>query len=580
MRAKIKVDKESLNFITEQNFADAITKITKVMLNKLGISQGLIITDATACVGGNSLSFSNVAKVRAIEINKTRFEMLNFNSNVCGRKNIKTYNEDYTDIYKNLKQHAVFLDPCESILDDKESEENIEIKLGDFSLYQICKNIVDTSVETDTRIIIIKLPLNADISEFKKNAKCDKDPKEDIELETKSGKYIKQEGDEEKGITGIGTTINATGDVIADTPSIGNGSYSLLQCIFNKYQLIIIDCFSTFRHFIKRAHFLPRNNLPNYKLHIYFQDNFVPMGHIRKLESSKEKDSRIWNSNHYNNNNNNNNNNNINNIPLREKRNYMDERPSFSNNNKLPPRRRPRDLEPNRREIKKDFRGGMGDMRMRENPRENIRDRDMRDPPAHRETRDRDMRDRGDNMRDREPRDNPRENIRDREMRDPPPHREPRDRDIRDRSDNMRERKNIDNRDSRPMNREGKKRSPEKKMRGNDDDMRGGRERNNNNGNNNNKNDVNFRRGNNKSRNQNNNYFHDDQDIYAPHHKDNNNNSNSNNNNNRRGNNRFQNDNNSFNDRSPNNNNNDYLYNNDPPYSRNNDRYHPREQRW
>ena len=72
----------------------------------------LIITDATAGIGGNTISFANnFFKVNAIEINKKRFDFLKNNINVYNFNNVEIINNDYIKIMKTLKQDIVFIDP-------------------------------------------------------------------------------------------------------------------------------------------------------------------------------------------------------------------------------------------------------------------------------------------------------------------------------------------------------------------------------------------------------------------------------------------------------------------------------------
>jgi len=83
--SKLKIDDDSINYISIRDDANIITIIIQQHLNNFNLSStNIVITDATAGVGGNTLSFANNFEyVNAIEINKLRCDYL--------RNNIDTY---------------------------------------------------------------------------------------------------------------------------------------------------------------------------------------------------------------------------------------------------------------------------------------------------------------------------------------------------------------------------------------------------------------------------------------------------------------------------------------------------------
>jgi 16S rRNA C967 or C1407 C5-methylase (RsmB/RsmF family) len=71
----------------------------------------ITITDAMACVGGNTLSFAKIFKlVNANEINITRYQYLVHNMNQYTMNNISFYNNNYLNLLSKLKQQIVFID--------------------------------------------------------------------------------------------------------------------------------------------------------------------------------------------------------------------------------------------------------------------------------------------------------------------------------------------------------------------------------------------------------------------------------------------------------------------------------------
>src|SRR5689334_14236202 len=72
--SKIKIDKDSIHYISPREYADKITNIIKQHLFKLNLDvENICLTDCTAGVGGNTISFALTFKsVISIEIDKLR----------------------------------------------------------------------------------------------------------------------------------------------------------------------------------------------------------------------------------------------------------------------------------------------------------------------------------------------------------------------------------------------------------------------------------------------------------------------------------------------------------------------------
>jgi 16S rRNA G966 N2-methylase RsmD len=137
----------------------------------------LIITDAMACIGGNTLSFSKMFKeVHANEINTTRFQYLVHNMKEYERSNISFYNDNYLNLIHKLKQHIVFVDPPwggpiyksqykMDIMIQKDKISSDETPIEEVKLDEIIDEIF---LDEMTKMIIYKLPINHNIDNFKK----------------------------------------------------------------------------------------------------------------------------------------------------------------------------------------------------------------------------------------------------------------------------------------------------------------------------------------------------------------------------------------------------------------------------
>jgi 16S rRNA G966 N2-methylase RsmD len=140
----------------------------------------LVITDAMACIGGNTLSFSTYFKnVNANELNTTRFQYLVHNMKQYEKTNILFYNDNYLNIIHKLKQHIVFIDPpwggpiyksqykMDIMIqhDQENQEENIISEIKEVRLDEMIDNIF---LDPMTKMIVYKLPTNHNIDNFKK----------------------------------------------------------------------------------------------------------------------------------------------------------------------------------------------------------------------------------------------------------------------------------------------------------------------------------------------------------------------------------------------------------------------------
>jgi len=138
--------------------------ISKLIQSKFG-TNNIVITDATAGVGGNVLSFSHYFNyVHAIEIDQLRVNYLINNLSIYKRSNVCVYNNDMLKIIFTLKQDVIFIDPPWGGKDYK-MKTNIRLQISNIDIEQICNMIMDNKC---TKLIVIKLPLNYDM-EYLKN---------------------------------------------------------------------------------------------------------------------------------------------------------------------------------------------------------------------------------------------------------------------------------------------------------------------------------------------------------------------------------------------------------------------------
>lgn len=166
---KIMIDDESVSYISVPDDAIKISKIIKqhcVMLNL--DPDNLTVTDATAGVGGDVISFANTFMlVNAIEKDSKRYDCLVNNIGVYKLKNVLTYCGDSLDIIYNLSQQdIVFFDPPWGGKNYK-TEHSIQLMLSDTYIEDICINLFDENITMTTPYIIcLKLPKNYDLKQL------------------------------------------------------------------------------------------------------------------------------------------------------------------------------------------------------------------------------------------------------------------------------------------------------------------------------------------------------------------------------------------------------------------------------
>lgn len=108
----MRFDAEALYSVTDATSAD---KISKKLRELPGIGPTSVISDITACVGGNVISFASFfARVNAVEIDSTRCEMLKHNViAVAERTNVDCHHGNGVRLALDagIVQDIIFADP-------------------------------------------------------------------------------------------------------------------------------------------------------------------------------------------------------------------------------------------------------------------------------------------------------------------------------------------------------------------------------------------------------------------------------------------------------------------------------------
>ena len=159
----LKIDDESVSYISSKRVAKEITMIIKNHTENIGLKK-VTITDAFAGVGGDTLSFGmNFDYVNAIELDKMRYDYLRNNCAVYELKNIKFYNADCMDYLYELDHDIVFFDPPWGGKNYK-LEKNIRIKINDIHQEDIINKLFES--KNSPEMVVLKLPKNYDLTFF------------------------------------------------------------------------------------------------------------------------------------------------------------------------------------------------------------------------------------------------------------------------------------------------------------------------------------------------------------------------------------------------------------------------------
>ncbi|CAK4666037.1 hypothetical protein LEN26_004233 [Aphanomyces euteiches] len=162
LRIQLQLDEVAQYSVTDMKTA---ARISHFLMSLAGVSPDSVITDGTACVGGNTSSFCTYFRyVQAIEIDATRFQMLVHNLHtVLSFVNIQCFCANYVEVAQCFRQDVVFIDPPWGGPEYR-SRSTVDLYLGDWPLSTVCELLVGR-----TQYVVIKVPDNFDLDGFTAN---------------------------------------------------------------------------------------------------------------------------------------------------------------------------------------------------------------------------------------------------------------------------------------------------------------------------------------------------------------------------------------------------------------------------
>ena len=164
---KLKITNVGIYSISKPDDANWITQ--KIIDNIDGDPKKMVITDATASVGGNTISFAEeFKKVNAIEMSPIHFEILKNNVGVYGIKNVDFLLGDSLEIVPTLKQNIIFIDAPWGGTGYKKYR-TTRLFMSGKPLTGIVNNLMDKA-----DMIVLKVPKNFDYTHFFQNVESEK----------------------------------------------------------------------------------------------------------------------------------------------------------------------------------------------------------------------------------------------------------------------------------------------------------------------------------------------------------------------------------------------------------------------
>jgi 16S rRNA G966 N2-methylase RsmD len=147
--------------ITHHEVSSEISKIIRDQMKGKG---DLVITDATAGMGGDTIVFAHdFEKVNAVEMNELHCKVLKNNIGVYGLTNVNVICGDYTKMMDEIEQDLLYIDAPFGGRSYKEVDK-LQLCLGSM-------NVADITNKVKAKLVALKVPHNFDFDDFKKKVK-------------------------------------------------------------------------------------------------------------------------------------------------------------------------------------------------------------------------------------------------------------------------------------------------------------------------------------------------------------------------------------------------------------------------
>ena len=183
---KIRITDVGLYSITKKNEAYFITSI----ISKSFMNSDYTITDSTAGIGGNTMSFQmcdNILKVNSVELDELHFNILKNNINLYRDSDkVNLINANYLDICKKIEQDVIFFDLPWGGRDYKKNEQ-VSLGLENSNGKHVNIITIINDMKNFAKIQVLKVPTNFNFNDFFKEINYNK-----IKIHKIFNKYTKK----------------------------------------------------------------------------------------------------------------------------------------------------------------------------------------------------------------------------------------------------------------------------------------------------------------------------------------------------------------------------------------------------
>lgn len=156
--SRLKTTEEGSYSITRRRDAERIMDILGNIFKNM---KNMTITDATACIGGDTLNFAlHFKHVHSIELNHSNFDALTNNVSVYGLDNVTLHHADSVTLF-NWNTHVLYVDPPWGGKDYKKNK-NLDLFLSEKRLDCWLEEILLRKNRPE--YIVLKLPSNYNFS--------------------------------------------------------------------------------------------------------------------------------------------------------------------------------------------------------------------------------------------------------------------------------------------------------------------------------------------------------------------------------------------------------------------------------
>jgi hypothetical protein len=136
-------------------------EINRIIMEYFQTPSNIVITDATANNGGNTIRFAlDFKQVNAVEIDSDQYAILQNNVGVYKLPNVRLYNQDYLDVMDILRQDVVFIDAPWGGPDYKRKPK-VDLYLGRRNIIGVVLDLIKDNL---CKLCVLKVPMNYNFS--------------------------------------------------------------------------------------------------------------------------------------------------------------------------------------------------------------------------------------------------------------------------------------------------------------------------------------------------------------------------------------------------------------------------------